>query len=80
MTNAVPFSWRRGDHAKRESWCGLARFWQSTGGYEIWQGRPDPTRRMHFVYRLVRPNGEFEDFRLIAEAKARGRALAEEAA
>jgi len=63
--------WHRADQRKHAA-LKLWRTYEAAGGrYAIWQGRPDDPHQ--FVYRLEFPSGATEDFRLLNDAKRRGR-------
>lgn len=57
----------RADHRKHES-LDLWLSWWYPNGNKIWQGRPFEDRR--FVYRVIRPDGSFEDFKKLNEARS----------
>lgn len=63
--------WHRADQTKHPASELWRTFVAADGQYVIWQGRPDDPEQ--FIYRLEFPSGATEDFRLLNQAKRRGR-------
>lgn len=66
--------WKRAAWTPHPTWNLWSAYQSPDGEYSIWQGTRSDGR---FIYRLRFPDGTYEDFRLLNEAKRRGRAHAE---